>query len=983
MALPNKAKIPVGTILAGKYRTTREIGRGGMAAVYEAAHVDIGKRVAIKVLAQELTTSAVVVERFLREARAAAAIRSPYICDVYDSGKLEDGRPFLVLELLEGESLYERMTKARRLDPETTVAVVNQTCRGLTKAHAASIVHRDLKPENIFLTKDEDGTIHSKILDFGLAKFYSPVGTVGAQARLTREGAVFGTPAYMSPEQVRGQGAVDHRADLWALGCIVYECLTGRTVWATDQGVAMTFAQIAGAVLPNPHTHRADLPPAFGAWFERALNRDIEKRFQTAKHLAEELAATFNQQGPVSLFSSAALPSPHSLIDVQADHPPSRASPESPRGVAEGLAALEETVPAKPSAQIAQIAQVPQSGGREPASPSPRPSKLGFSADDAVHKRRVQRKASVRHWQLLVGLSAVAMFIGAGALAWSRVVTTAEQPSAFRSGRAPPTSAKPSAASGDGTAAAQRSASDTTTPPWMATIRDGQQALTEGDTRTAARLFREAFDKGGGNGVARTFLEHLAVATAALSEHAPCQLTGLARPRTYGLTGPRPLAASWPSIAAGPRGAVVTWADAHEGAEHAYAVTLDEALRNAGAPIDVTPEATSVAHPEVEPSGSRFVLSYTDTRGPEAGLRARFLEADGRIGGPSVTISPSPPRLSSTVVSLAKAPDGSFFAAWSDEVDADSEDLFLQHLSPALDPVGSPVRLTDLSSLGPAKARARLPFAAVAGDAVQVSYRLEHEPQHVIEQIRLPLAAAGVGLEAAKRGDGHTDRTAGEVALVNTDKSRADSPVLSCGGGLCFVVWHGEMAGGASAAFIDPTKAQPIWRKRFARGGSRPAVAVSSTGQGQVVWYEAGKVVTAAISRRRGHTNTRCARERRPAFPLDIRWQPRRRVADFRGWTTKPVILRRTRHACVANDVLVIPPRAELRMRPLETKRLLLVPMDVSDGPNLGGREQLAGVPPNVATVGSVPHGSQQQAADFGGMRRRLGPWPRAALRTS
>src|SRR5512141_3034716 len=236
MALPNKAKIPVGTVLAGKYRITREIGRGGMAAVYEAANVDIGKRVAIKVLAQELTTSAVVVERFLREARAAAAIRSPYICDIYDSGKLDDGRPFLVLELLEGESLYERMTKIRWLDVETTCSIIIQTCRGLTKAHAASIVHRDLKPENIFLTKDEEGQLLAKILDFGLAKFYTP--TTKDQARLTREGAVFGTPAYMSPEQVRGQGAVDHRADLWALGCITYECFTGRTVWQTEQGVA-------------------------------------------------------------------------------------------------------------------------------------------------------------------------------------------------------------------------------------------------------------------------------------------------------------------------------------------------------------------------------------------------------------------------------------------------------------------------------------------------------------------------------------------------------------------------------------------------------------------------------------------------------------------------------------------------------------------------------------------------------------------------
>src|SRR3954466_8957568 len=143
---PNTSKIPIGTLLVDKYKVTREIGRGGMAAVYEAENIGIGKRVAIKVLAQELTTSTVVVERFFREARAAAAIRSPYICDVYDSGRLDEGPPFLVLELLEGESLYERMTKIRYLDVDTTVHVIIQTCRGLTKAHAANIVHRDLKP---------------------------------------------------------------------------------------------------------------------------------------------------------------------------------------------------------------------------------------------------------------------------------------------------------------------------------------------------------------------------------------------------------------------------------------------------------------------------------------------------------------------------------------------------------------------------------------------------------------------------------------------------------------------------------------------------------------------------------------------------------------------------------------------------------------------------------------------------------------------
>src|SRR3954465_15479601 len=175
MAVQNKSNVPIGTVLEGKFRITREIGGGGMAAVYEAENVDIGKRVAVKVLAAELTTSTIVVERFLREARAAAAISSPFICDVYDSGKLEDGRPFLVLELLEGESLYERMTRVRQIDMTTTVRMVAQVARGPTKAHSAGIVPRDLKPENIFLTVDEDGELLSKILDFGLAKFYLPV----------------------------------------------------------------------------------------------------------------------------------------------------------------------------------------------------------------------------------------------------------------------------------------------------------------------------------------------------------------------------------------------------------------------------------------------------------------------------------------------------------------------------------------------------------------------------------------------------------------------------------------------------------------------------------------------------------------------------------------------------------------------------------------------------------------------------------------
>src|SRR5262245_38545327 len=295
MASTNTSKVPLGTILEGKFRITREIGRGGMAAVYEAENIDIGKRVAVKILAAELITSRVVRERFIREARAAAAVRSPYICDVYDSGMFEE-RPFLVMELLEGESLYDLLTRVRQVDVETTLRVATHTARGLAKAHEANVVHRDLKPENIFLTKDEEGTLVAKLVDFGLAKFYEPTNGEAPNVRLTREGALFGTPAYMSPEQAKGRGEVDHRADLWALGCIVYECLTGQTVWNVEQGVAMILAQIASAPLPKPSKLRPDLPPSFEHWFYKALERDANRRFQTSKELADGLAKALSAE---------------------------------------------------------------------------------------------------------------------------------------------------------------------------------------------------------------------------------------------------------------------------------------------------------------------------------------------------------------------------------------------------------------------------------------------------------------------------------------------------------------------------------------------------------------------------------------------------------------------------------------------------------------------------------------------------------------
>lgn len=346
MTTSTESPPPVGALVGNKYRILKEIGRGGMATVFAAEHVSIGKAVAVKLLASDLVSSRTVTERFMREARAAAQVRSPHICEVYDVGTY-DGRPFIVMELLRGESLYERLARERQLSTVVTAQIATQAAKGLRAAHEHNIVHRDLKPENIFLTTGEGGQLLTKLVDFGLAKFYEPNQDPQA-VRLTREGALFGTPAYMSPEQAKAKGNVDHRTDLWALACIVYEMLTGRTVWDIDQGVAMILAQIASAPLPSARTYRPDLPIEFDAWFLHALARRPEQRLQDADSFALSLNAALRLDGksyetarvsPVPASPRIAAPPPFSPLQPASavplhPAPPPEASPGpvAPRG---------------------------------------------------------------------------------------------------------------------------------------------------------------------------------------------------------------------------------------------------------------------------------------------------------------------------------------------------------------------------------------------------------------------------------------------------------------------------------------------------------------------------------------------------------------------------------------------------------------------------------------------------------------------------
>ncbi len=841
MASPTSTKIPVGTILSDKYKVTREIGRGGMAAVYEAENIGIGKRVAIKVLAQELTASTVVVERFFREARAAAAIRSPYICDVYDSGRLEEGPPFLVLELLEGESLYERMTKVRYFDIQTTLAIATQVCRGLTKAHAANIVHRDLKPENIFIGKDEDGALLAKILDFGLAKFYTPLDGSGdaKQQRLTREGAVFGTPAYMSPEQVRGQGAVDHRADLWALACIVYECFTGRTVWQTEQGVAMTFAQIASAPVPDPLVYRPDLPPSFKDWFERALDRRIDQRFQTAKEFSEELVGALDPAARLDA-SGAFRQDTSGLYHARqpAVVPPQVGEPRE--------FSLPPPPPTSTKAQEAQPALSAQGATRGSTATFEAPPRGPSGPTQEPQPSNVaQDKPSRGGTVVLIALLAAALGVG-GVFAWSKIRSDQQTPTGTPSASAPVVSAAPSA-SAVPSAKAQPEQPATPLLPWRTSVSEAQDKLKANDHKGAFKALKEAFDKGG-HGVPRTMLDQVQVAINSDAAKSPCSLTGLGRPRTYDLQSlvPKRISSGRPHIALGSNGPVVVWTDAHEGPEHAFAAVLNDSLRTVADPVDITPEGGSVRLPVVLSLDADLPIVYTDGKGGNAGVHVRSIAADGTIGSPMVKIASL--KAPSSGASIARAADGTYVVVWASEMDTGSEELFVRRLSAKLEPMGEPIRATDFAATGLQKPRVRLPVVAVAGEAAQITFRLERSPQQLIYRMRIPFANFDKGVEARKKGD-TADNHIGELVVVNTDKIRGETASIACGKDACFLVWDVETMGGVSAAAIDPATAQPLWRDKFSRAGGHPTVAFDDAGNARVVWYEKGAIMTAPITR--------------------------------------------------------------------------------------------------------------------------------------
>lgn len=289
-----------GRVLSGRYRLVRTVGAGAQAAVWVAEHLALSTHVAVKLIDPFLALRAEARERFRREATAAAALRSPHVVQIIDHG-IDDDQPFIVMELLEGEDLFERLEKRDRLSLRETARVVSQVARALTKAHEAGIVHRDLKPENVFLAHNVDEEI-VKVLDFGVAKVRDPMRVTSQK---TRQGQLLGTPQYMSPEQVKGTTELDYRADLWALGVITFQCVTGDLPFDSD-GVGDLLLQITIGDIPVPSRVLPGLPASFDRWFAKACARKPADRFQSAMEMSkalEDLVAALPQRAATSSVS--------------------------------------------------------------------------------------------------------------------------------------------------------------------------------------------------------------------------------------------------------------------------------------------------------------------------------------------------------------------------------------------------------------------------------------------------------------------------------------------------------------------------------------------------------------------------------------------------------------------------------------------------------------------------------------------------------
>ncbi len=308
-----QATLAVGDVLDGKYELVRLLGEGGMGAVWEAKNRTVGRVVAIKCLLPHAAASAMIVARFEQEARAATAIGNEHIVEVFDMGRLASGAPYMVMERLQGCDLEQLISRDGPLTLAHASALIGQICDGLAAAHARGIVHRDMKPLNVFVTSRSDRAEFIKLLDFGISKVRGEIGS--ATDGMTRTGVAMGTPYYMPPEQAQGRRDLDHRADIYAVGAILYEMITGDMPLDADSTAELLARILRDRPVP-PTAIRPELPAAIDDVVMRALEKDPRDRYQNVQDLAAALqavATTSAEAAEAATLVSATLADPQTL----------------------------------------------------------------------------------------------------------------------------------------------------------------------------------------------------------------------------------------------------------------------------------------------------------------------------------------------------------------------------------------------------------------------------------------------------------------------------------------------------------------------------------------------------------------------------------------------------------------------------------------------------------------------------------------------
>ncbi|MBX3189283.1 MAG: serine/threonine protein kinase [Labilithrix sp.] len=398
--------LDVGDVLAKKYRLDRLVGEGGTGIVVAAHHLQLDRPVAIKFLRTALASEEILL-RFEREARAIGQIASEHVVVVFDVGTLEDQSPYMVMEYLEGRDLARILKEDGPLPYEEAVDCMLQVCEALGEAHAAGIVHRDLKPANLFLTHRDDGGPHVKVVDFGISKILDAKLLGAGPHEMTNAFTVLGSPRYMAPEQLRNSKDVDERADLWSVGAVLFQLVTGKHAFEGDSNVHASLAVLTKE--PALLRHYATAPAELEAIINKCLTKDVTERFQTAEQLALALRPLASERTRESLDRMQAAreePSVNVALNVASvseasQAPPSKRAPEPAPGLTPPL--------------------VPRSEGGGPGSSerwaSPPPRRL-------------------RPVGLLVGLGIAAFVLMIGLLVFAK--TAAEWMGFLASGSAPP-----------------------------------------------------------------------------------------------------------------------------------------------------------------------------------------------------------------------------------------------------------------------------------------------------------------------------------------------------------------------------------------------------------------------------------------------------------------------------------------------------------------------------------------------------------------